>query len=467
MFVGRNLELEELKNRYASNKFEFAVIYGRRRIGKTALLRQFTTGKDTIYYTGLETTAVQNLAGLSHSIMEVSQEPSSNAVFPSLEAALESAFQMSETRRIVFVIDEYPYLAQSDKSFASTLQMLIDRYQKTSKMFLILCGSSMSYMEYQVLSYKSPLYGRRTMQMQIKPFDFFASRLFMEGINPVEQACLYGAVGGTPQYLLEISKDKSLDWNIKNMFLRPYAYLYEEPSVLLKQEMREPATYNAILSATAKGMNKLNEIASAAGITASACANYIRSLIELGWIRKETPYGDVRSKKTIYSLDDNMYRFWYRYIPPNISRIERRREEAVYEKIKADYSTYMGPIFEEICKQYLWRLADAEKLPVDVENLGRWWGPDPQTKSEQEIDIVGAEGDVYLFGECKWSEELVNTQVLRTLERRSRLIPSSRKYLYIFARNGFTDGCQQEAERMGNVSLITFQEMIENPAVQD
>lgn len=172
MFIGRENELNTLNRLYNSDKFEFAVIYGRRRVGKTALINEFVNDKDNIFFTGVETNAKQNLDNFSSCIMEYNTGLATGASFNNFQAALEYVFELAKTKRIVLVIDEYPYVARASKSLASTLQLLIDKNKDTSKLFLILCGSSMSYMEDHVLAYKAPLYGRRTAQFKIKPFEF-------------------------------------------------------------------------------------------------------------------------------------------------------------------------------------------------------------------------------------------------------------------------------------------------------
>lgn len=172
MFIGRDRELATLNKLYKSNKFEFTVIYGRRRVGKTALINQFIEGKNAIYFMGVESNAKQNLENFSKSIIEYNTGIETETSFLSFQAALEYVFKLSEKERLILAIDEYPYVARSSKSLASTLQLLIDKYKDSSKLMLILCGSSMSYMEDHVLAYKAPLYGRRTAQMKILPFDF-------------------------------------------------------------------------------------------------------------------------------------------------------------------------------------------------------------------------------------------------------------------------------------------------------
>ena len=205
MFIGRERELKALNKLYGSNKFEFAVIYGRRRIGKTELIKQFLGDKKAIYFMGIESNAKLNLENFSKSILEFNTGIRADTSFSNFQAALEYVFQLAENDRIILAIDEYPYVARSSKSLASTLQLLIDKYKDTSKLMLILCGSSMSYMEDHVLSYKAPLYGRRTAQIKLLPFDFEEACRYLADMSGEDKALIYGAVGGTPQYLLQVS----------------------------------------------------------------------------------------------------------------------------------------------------------------------------------------------------------------------------------------------------------------------
>ena len=204
MFIGREKELTALNNLYASDKFEFAVIYGRRRVGKTALINQFIDDKKSIYFMGVESNSKQNLENLSKSIFELSTGFASAPTFDSFQRALEYVFKLSENERIILVIDEYPYVARSSKSLASTLQLLIDKFKDNSKLMLILCGSSMSYMEDHVLAYKAPLYGRRTAQLKVQPFEFMEACKHFPKFAAEDKAIAYGIVGGTPQYLLQL-----------------------------------------------------------------------------------------------------------------------------------------------------------------------------------------------------------------------------------------------------------------------
>ena len=460
MFIGRERELSNLNKLYKSDKFEFAVIYGRRRVGKTALINEFIKGKPAICFTGVETNAKQNLENFSKCILEYASGINADTTFNSFQSALEYVFEIATQKRIILVIDEYPYVARASKSLASTLQLLIDKYKDNSKLFLILCGSSMSYMEDHVLAYKAPLYGRRTAQFKIQPFDFLEACEYFKKLSKEDQALAYGIMGGTPQYLLQINDNLSIEENVKNTYLNPTSSIYEEPNNLLKQEVREPAIYNAIITAIATGSSKMSEISSKVGEDTSVCATYIKNLIALGIVKKETPYGDDSARKTIYSIEDNMFRFWYRFVPENTSIIARGASDLAYKRIEPQLSNYMGAIFEDICKQYLWKLLLNENCMINFTELGRWWGTNPKTRKQEEIDIVGiADKNTALFAECKWTNEKVDVNVLEKLIERSELFPHKNKHYYVFAKTGFTKTCEELAKNLGCVILIAYADM--------
>lgn len=461
MFIGRDRELTTLNKLYKSNKFEFVVIYGRRRVGKTALINRFIEDKNAIYFMGVESNAKQNLENFSKSIIEYTTGIETETAFFSFQSALEHIFKLSEKERIILAIDEYPYVARSSKSLASTLQLLIDKYKDNSKLMLILCGSSMSYMEDHVLAYKAPLYGRRTAQMKILPFDFDETCRYFENFSDEDKALIYGIVGGTPQYLLQMNDELSVEDNIKNTYLNSTSALFEEPENLLKQEVREPALYNAIITAIATGASRMSEISGKVGEDTNVCSTYIKNLISLGIIQKETPYGEKASRKSVYSIEDNMFRFWYRFIPENNSIIARGAADLAYKRIVPFLPDYMGKVFEEICKQYLWKLLLSGKCPVNFSTLGRWWGNDPVAKSQVEIDILAEQDkNTALFGECKWTNEKVDLGVLETLVKRSKLFSYENVHYYLFAKSGFTKGCIEKANEMGNVTLVSYKDIV-------
>jgi AAA+ ATPase superfamily predicted ATPase len=460
MFIGRQRELRELTRLYNTDKFQCVIMYGRRRVGKTALITEFIKDKEAIYFTGQETNAKENLASLSHSIFALSRDFSdSSPLFASYKEALDAVFTLAEARRVVLAIDEYPYLAASYKGASSLLQTCIDKYKESSKLFIVLCGSSLSFMENQVLGYQSPLYGRRTAQFKILPFDYAeAKEYFVGSYSDIDSAVLYGVTGGIPLYMSLIDRQLSVSENIKLNFLTTSGYLFEEPGNLVKQECREPSQYNAIIKAIANGASRLSEIASKVGLETALCSTYISKLISIGILKKEHPFREETSRKTVYSLDDSMFRFWYRFIPDYMSLIQRGEAGLAYEQIEPQIPAFMGAVFEELCKQVLWRQNIAKQTPILFTDAGRWWGNNPKKREECEIDVIAANKEDAIFAECKWTNEMVGRDVLETLTQRSELFRYERKYYYLFAKTGFTETVRGLAEQMGNVTLIRFED---------
>ena len=357
------------------------------------------------------------------------------------------------------MIDEYPYLAAGYGGISSLLQICIDKYKESSKIFIILCGSSLSFMENQILGYKSPLYGRRTAQFKILPFDYAQTReYFANAFNETDTAVLYGITGGIPLYLSLIDTRLSFADNIKMNFLTPSGYLFEEPGNLIKQECREPGQYNAIITAIANGATRLSEISGKTGLETSLCSNYITKLISIGIVKKEYPFREESGKRTIYSLEDSMFRFWYRFVTLYLPLINRGEAELAYERIEPQISEFMGAVFEEICKQTLWMKNIARQTPIVFNDAGRWWGNDPRKREECEIDIIADNKDEAIFAECKWTNEIVGSDVLDTLIDRSGLFGYVRKYYYLFAKNGFTKALKSKAAANENIYLVCFKD---------
>lgn len=260
-------------------------MYGRRRVGKTTLLNEFLKDKRGSYYMAIKEKDGSNLNALSESILG----EDSGLSFDNYEKALMNVYEQGKDERFVLVLDEFPYLASSAPEISSIIQKVIDHHFINSKVMLILCGSSMSFMEHQVLGYESPLYGRRTSQMKIQPFTFFQCQEFFPKMNKEELLGVYGITSGIPQYLSFIDENKSLEDNIKLTYLKTTAPLYEEPSNLLMQELRDPSNYNSILYSIAHGASRIKDIAGQTKLTSAATSLLLDNLIELGIVEKKTP----------------------------------------------------------------------------------------------------------------------------------------------------------------------------------
>ena len=464
MFLGREYELTELNSMYNKDGFKFAVIYGRRRVGKTSLISEFCKGKENIFYIAIEQNDKAALEGFSSKVFELF--PAANKLidaFQSWDKAFAYIVDQSENRKIVLAVDEYPYLANGNPSISSVLQRHIDTSFKKSNIFLILCGSSMSFMENQVLGYKSPLYGRRTTQFKIKSFDYFDSSLFFENSTNQDKILAYAAAGGIPQYIDIISREQNVEKGIFESFFKKSGHLYEEPENLLKQELREPAVYNSIITAIANGASRLNEISTKTGEEGKKCSKYLKSLIDLQIVEKEYPQGFKTERNSVYKLKDNMFRFWYRFIPKNVTNIESGLGGEVFKmRIMPNLPDYIGRIFEDIAIEYLIRRNKAMSLPFMFNTIGRWWGTNPETKTQEEIDLLAECDDSAIFGECKWKNEPVGIGVLTELIRKAKILNKYKNNNYIiFSKSGFTKDIMEKAKEIGNVELVELDMMFD------
>lgn len=457
MFVGRKSELDSLSKHYIRDKFQFAVFYGRRRVGKTTLINEFCKNKKVVYFVAVQSTAKENLEILSKQILTSIAPDAPQNPFPSFREAVDYIFEHAKHKRIIFVIDEYPYLAESDKAVSSILQAAIDKYQSDSKLFLILCGSSMSFMENQVLGYKSPLYGRRTSQYKILPFNCFECAGMLQNFSNEDKIIIYGITGGIPEYVSRIDNNLSVQENVQELFFDPSGRLFEEPSNLLKQELKMPQTYNGIITAIATGSSRLNEIATKTGIETSQCSNMLNTLISLGLVRKECPVTMQNSRKTIYVLDDQMFKFWYRFVFPDISRITAGFGKTVCDEVFGDrLNVHTGHAFEECAKQYMWHMLSKNALRVPFQKIGRWWGNNKKERREEEIDFIAYSGAEAYFGECKWKNASVGEDVLNDLIRKSELHAQfTGKHYMLFSKSGFTDALINTAIKAGNITLVS------------
>ena len=462
-FIGREKELDALNAMYAQDSFELFILYGRRRVGKTTLLYEFGKDKDTIFYAAEQSNNKLNLEKFSKQVFsfygETTLEP-----FTSWTNALTFIAKRQDGKRLLLILDEFPYLARKNSTLLSELQHLIDHTLKNTRLFLVFCGSYMGFMEKEVLSAKSPLFGRRTGQLCMKSFDYQTSLLFLQGFSPKEQLLYYGAYGGTPMYLEQIDHRLTFEENIKKSYLQPVSYLYEEPLLLLRQEVQEPGVYSAIIEAIAGGASKANEIATRIGEENAKCLKYIKTLCELGILRKETPFGEKESsRKSIYAICDPMFRFWYRYVFSNRMLIETGASEAIWKnRILPDLPNYMGRSFEQICLEYLLRQNAAGKLPFLFTAIGRWWGTDPATRTQKEIDLIAGEGTQYLICECKWRNEPVDLPVLTTLQKKADVFCKTRSatWYLLFSKNGFTKKLLDAAAQDTSVLLIGLNDLL-------
>jgi len=459
MFFGRQSELNRLDGIYDSGKFECVILHGRLRVGKTALLREFIKGKRAIYFAARETSDRENQDAFAHCVEAFSLETGAkpHELYSTYEEVFERVRKLALSERLVLVIDDYESLATANRGISELICRQIDRKFTGSRLMLVICGSSEPVMENETLGYECPFHGRRTAQLKLLPFSFFEAKRNYSSFSPFDVTVIYGVTGGVPGYLELMDPDLPVEENIKRAFFEPSSFLFEEPTNFLRREVRDPTYYNAVLRVIAKGCVKNSEISGAVGLETSACTAYLKNLMALGLVSKHTPVTEKAGKKTVYGIEDSMFRFWYRFVPDNVSLIQLGMADKFWRSVAQGIPPFMCTVFEDICRQWIEQRNGTGRLPVKFVEVGRWWGYDPVWKKDTAVPIIAYSGDNHaLFGDCVWSDEPAGIEALVSLEERSRLFRYPKRYLYLFSRSGFSDECADSARRIG-ANLVMFE----------
>ncbi len=401
-FIGRNDELRLLTNAYEAPSSGFIPIYGRRRVGKSELILRFLENRPGLYFVGKTAPAGLQVREFLEEAARLLEEPLL-ATFPTegWAAALDAA--VSRWRgdgKLILVFDEFQWTAAASPELPSLLQERWDRHwQRSGKVLLILCGSYVGFMEREVLGRHSPLFGRRTAQILLRPFGFREAALFQPGYSRVDQARAYFLCGGVPLYLKRLSDQRSIESHIVAELLDEYAPLYREGDFLLREELREVDVYFAVLTALAAGKATAAEIASASGIEARSLHYYLQQLLDLGYVRRRHPLTEDRpSPKSVrFDLADPLLRFWFRFVFPHTSAVRHQGPRTAFEHlIKPHLDAYFGLCFERLCQEALPGLYVREGVTAAFE-VGEFWS------KETQIDVVGLRQDGWTdLGECKW-----------------------------------------------------------------
>ena len=459
--IGRTSELNLLEQMYCSNCFEFLTMYGRRRIGKTTILKEFASRHSVMFFSAQSKNDVLNLTDFSK-VIQIFFTGNFISPFTDWEAAFSYISNQKHAGKLCLIIDEFPFMAESNPSVKSILQHTIDHIWKDRNIFLILCGSSVSFMLNDVMGYKSPLYGRITRNIEVLPFDYYESSEFFPDYSDEDKARAYGFLGGVPRYLEAIDPACSLRDNIKNAILADGAFLNDEPQTLLRMELREPAVYNSILEAISNGCNRITEIADRIHEEKNKCSKYILTLQTLRLVEKKQPCNESSSsRKGIYEITDNYYRFWFRYIFTNKNYYDMLGADKACDEILKDNNDYMGPVFEKICTQYLVRAAKAGLLPFIPYKLGKWWGNNPVIKAQDDVDILAVDksGQRALFCECKFRNKAMPMEEYDDLITASQCFSDIKEKHYCFiSKSGFTEPVKERAAREG-AKLLTLSDL--------
>lgn len=467
MFAGRQAELAKLEHHWDRETFQMAVIYGRRRVGKTRLITEFTQDKPTLFFTALEQADSDNLKDFSARLTEFFALPAGTS-FESWRAAFDYLADRATQERFVVVLDEFPYAAARNESLPSLLQILIDHKLSSTGVFLILCGSNQGFMESEVLGRKSPLYGRRTVQMKLTPLGFREAALMTPWAPPHEAFAYYALLGGTPYYLAQADPDSTFAENLENLYFDSTGFLYGEPQFLLRQELAEPSTYNTILRAIASGANRPKEISDVTGISATSLPPYLATLINLGIVERAVPFGEnpERSRKGIYRILDAAFDFWFRFVFPNIGAIESGLGAPLVARLdEGALAPYFGYRFERLCAEWIVGEALADTLPISITAVGSWWGSDPRVRERVDVDLVAADvtAKAAIFGECKYRNTFDETQAFETLASRAQLLPYEPATFVLFSKNPLSEATQTKVASDPLLRSVTLEQMYANP----
>lgn len=478
MFIGREQELKFLESRYQSNQGELIVMYGRRRVGKTELLKKFCENKQHIFFSCTETTNSKQLRSFSEEILKIHPFSKFMKQFSDWESLFQSLAAFDFTLKPIIVIDEFPYMCKGDSSIPSIIQKIWDSTLKDKNMMLILCGSAMSFMENEILAEKNPLYGRATGVMKVEPMSFYDARDFVPQLNFEEQLEVYAMLGGIPHYLKMFSPLKTLKENVIDAILTPGAVLFSETDFMIRQELREISVYNSIIETIAAGSSKLSEISSRSLIDNNAkTATYLKNLIKLGLVERELSVDAGLKERTnqnrgIYKITDAFFRFWYTFVFPQYSIVAMGDTNGFYDyQILPMLHQYASSTFEQVCKEYLIRRQIRNEVPFRFAKIGRWMGKttlrDKNKKNEIRIDeteiailAYNTERTKYIVGECKFKNQpFTYIEYLDTKMKLSDHQVSADFYYVLFSLSGFEDSLLEEAKHNDKLILVSNEEL--------
>ncbi|QUH28415.1 ATP-binding protein [Vallitalea guaymasensis] len=439
-FLGRKTELQKLSSEY-KRESSFVVMYGRCRVGKTTLIKEFIKDKKALYFLSTSELEINNRNRFIKSIADFTGMPYlKNSNFDNWYDIFEIIVNYQPEEKKIIVIDEFQYLVNANPSFTSIFQRIWDDILKDNNIMVILCGSYISMMTTQVLHYSSPLYGRRTCQMKLKPLKFTEIKEGFRNLRFNELVSLYAVTGGVPKYLEFFDNNLGFFENIKNEILDKNGFLYEEPTFLLQKEVRETMTYFSMIQTIADNNHKLSKIASALEVPATKLTPYIKTLMDLSLVEKRIPVTEKnpsKSKKGLYYIEDNFIEFWFRFVYPYKSELEMENIQYVVDKIKNNLiDNHVSFVYEDICREQF--VNQSSELGFIISKIGSYWD------SKVEIDIVAIDNDnkKLIVGECKYLNKPMKDSVFYNLIEKADSIKGYDDYdkVYVlFSLNGFED----------------------------
>jgi len=454
-FLDRTAETAVLAEAWDRAGAGLLILYGRRRVGKTELLRHFASGRRHVFFVATQASSAFQLRSFSSAVRQGLGDEAAGVSFSDWGAAFQFLASRSRNERILVVLDEFPYLVEAEPALPSLLQSAWDSELKGTEMLLALCGSSISFMESEVLGHRSPLFGRRTGQFLLEPLEYREAALFFPGRSAEELVERYALLGGMPAYLQQFADIEDLWDGVARRILRKGAFLHDEVPFLLMQELRDPRLYLSVLAALAEGRTRIGEIAQRAlgPGTSSQASFYLKTLQDLRLVERRVPITETspgKSRKGLYRIVDPFLRFWMRFVYSEASAVEGGEAGEVIEQVlRPVWSDFVAPVFEQICRQHVRRSPQDLGLEWRPAVVGSWWSP------QGELDLVATDSrrTRLLCGECKWSTRAVGVDVLDSLRDKAlRLggeLGTKEIRLALFARRGFTEAVRRRAREEG------------------
>lgn len=452
-FINRKRELSTLEKEYKKEK-SFVVLYGRRRTGKTTLIKEFIKDKNAFYFFADKQNENIQIKRFKNQLAEQFNDDFLKKIdIPDWDTLFDYFLNKVNNEKFILVIDEFQYLCLINKEFSSIFQRIYDEKISNKNIMIILCGSLISMMYSEVLSYNSPLYGRRTSQIKLQPISFDYYKEFFKEKTTKELIEFYSITGGVPKYILEFDREETPLWNIENNIFNKDNFLYSEPKFLLQEEINDLSRYFSILNSIALGNTKLSSICSQLGINSSGITSYITKMIDLEILEKEVPITESieNGKKGLYKIKDNYLKFWFSYVYPYQSYLEIENLMYPLEKIKTEFNLWVSKTYEDLARESIFT---NNNIPFPIKKLGRWWD------NNEKIDIVGIGEKEILFGECKWSTKKVGLSVLLALKEKSKKVKWNNnireEYFILFSKEGFSEDLIELSKKEKNIILSDF-----------
>ena len=457
--INRKDELDFLEKEYNREGSSLVVLYGRRRVGKTALAAEFIKNKTAVYFLAAEESETQNRIAFKNAVSEQTGNTLlTNTTIDNWDMIFKVWLDTDQKEKKLMVIDEFQYLGMANSAFPSIFQRVWDTMLESTNVMVILCGSLVSMMVSQTLNYSSPLYGRRTGQIKLKQIPFRFYNEFYPDKTEKELIEYYAITGGVPKYINLFYDSENIYEAIKDNVLSKTGFLYDEPNFLLQHEVSEISNYFSIIKTIAFGNRKLSKIAATLELKQTGLTKYLSTLISLDILEREVPITESnpeKSKKGLYKIKDNFMVFWFKFIYANINSIERGHDELAMNKIRANLvDSHIAFVYEDICLEKMWELNAAGTWGFNFDKVGRWWSGN----TEMDIVALDSNGNDIIFGECKYRNNKVGLDVFNELERKVSQVDwkknDRRCHFILFSVNGFSDELIEVARVRGDLVLM-------------